>query len=234
MKIPTLRCFVFLAGCWALGAAAAAAQDLRIVTAAADQDREAVLALLDEGIDVNTARPDGVTALLWAAHRDDVELAERLLAAGADVNAADDHGVTALERAAENASLAMVETLLAAGADVDAGADQRAHPPDDRGTDRQRRGGAPAHRGRGGRQRRSDRDREHVADVGGFGTASPGRAAAARRGRRPARLDAQGLHAADVRGPATATSPPRRRSSRPAATSTSRAPTVPTCCRSRS
>ncbi len=118
--IPTLRYLVFLAAFCAFGAAAAAAQDLRIVTAAADQDPDSVLALLDQGVDPNAARPDGATALLWAAHWDDVELVERLLRAGADVNAADDHGVTPLERAAENASVAMVEMLLAAGADVHA------------------------------------------------------------------------------------------------------------------
>ena len=118
--IPTLRCLVVLVALWAFGAATAAAQDLRIVTAAADQDRAAVLALLDEGVDVDAARPDGATALLWAAHWDDVELVERLLRAGADVNAADDHGVTPLERAAENASVVAVERLLAAGADVNA------------------------------------------------------------------------------------------------------------------
>ena len=118
--IPTLRHLVFLAAFCAFGAAAAAAQDLRIVTAAADQDPESVLALLDQGVDPNAARPDGATALLWAAHWDDVELVERLLRSGADVNAADDHGVTPLERAAENASVAMVEMLLAAGADVHA------------------------------------------------------------------------------------------------------------------
>ena len=101
-----------------VGATAAAAQDERLVAASASQDREVVLALLDEGVDVNQARADGTTALLWAAHWDDVELAERLLAGGADVNAADDRGVTSLERAAENASLAMVETLLTAGADA--------------------------------------------------------------------------------------------------------------------
>ena len=109
----------FLIAFLAVGATTAAAQqDSRLVTAAADQDREAVLTLLAEGVDVNAARADGTAALLWAAHWDDVELAERLLAAGADVNAADDRGVTALERASENASLAMVERLLAAGADA--------------------------------------------------------------------------------------------------------------------
>ena len=110
---------LFLVG-WAVGAAPAAGQDYRLIAAVASQDREAAYALLDEGVDVNAARADGATALLWAAHWDDVELVERLLAAGANVHAADDHGVTALERAAENASLAMVETLLAAGASANA------------------------------------------------------------------------------------------------------------------
>ncbi len=114
----------FLAACLvaAAGVATLAAQapDLRLVTAVADQDRAAALALLDEGVDINLARADGATALLWAAHLDDIEIAERLIAAGADVNRADDHGVTPLERAAENASLPMIETLLAAGADANA------------------------------------------------------------------------------------------------------------------
>ena len=97
--------------------ATADAQDLRLVTAAAEQDADAVLALLGEGVDVNTAWADGSTALLWAAHWNDLDMADRLLSAGADVNARDDHGVTALERAAENASRQMVERLLASGAD---------------------------------------------------------------------------------------------------------------------
>ena len=99
---------------------AVAAQDLRLVTAAADQDAAAVRALLAEGVDVNMARADGATAILWAAHRDDLDTVARLLDAGADVNTADDHGVTPLERAAENASAAMVGALLAAGADANA------------------------------------------------------------------------------------------------------------------
>ena len=100
--------------------ATVAAQDLRLVTAAADQDAAALQALLAEGVDVNTARADGATAILWAAHRDDLDTVAQLLDAGADVNTADDHGVTPLERAAENASAAMVGALLAAGADANA------------------------------------------------------------------------------------------------------------------
>jgi len=96
----------------------AAAQDLRLVTAAAGQDAGRVATLLADDLDPNTARADGATALLWAAHWNDLHTADLLLAAGADPDAADDHGVTPLERAAENASLPMVERLLAAGADA--------------------------------------------------------------------------------------------------------------------
>ena len=89
----------------AAGSAAAAAPDLRLVEAMAERDTARVRALLAEaGLDVNAARADGATALLWAAHWDDGEAIELLLDAGADVNAADDHGVTPLARACENAS----------------------------------------------------------------------------------------------------------------------------------
>ena len=118
----TVRLLITVCLFVATGVATVVAQapDLRLVTAVADRDRAAVLALLDEGVDVTLARADGATALLWAAHLDDLEITERLIAAGADVNAADDHGVTPLERAAENASLSMIEMLLAAGAHANA------------------------------------------------------------------------------------------------------------------
>ena len=101
-------------------AAAAAGPDLRLVGAAAGQDRAAVRALIQEGVDVDAARADGATALLWAAHWNDREMVELLLDAGADVNAAEDHGVTPLARACENASADVVERLLAAGAEPNA------------------------------------------------------------------------------------------------------------------
>lgn len=112
-----LICFV-LAACVLASPTPAVAQDLRLVTAVADQETGRVAALLADGVDPNTARADGATALLWAAHWNDLPAADLLLAAGADPDAADDHGVTPLERAAENASLPMVERLLAAGADA--------------------------------------------------------------------------------------------------------------------
>ena len=102
---------------WAVSLGTAAGQDLRLVNAAAEEDGRAVRVLVGQGIDVNTARADGATALLWAAHWDDLDTAAVLLRAGANVNAVDGHGVTPLDRAAENASIAMVQTLLTAGAD---------------------------------------------------------------------------------------------------------------------
>ena len=101
-----------------VGAPVAAQQDDRLVRAARQQDAAGVRQLLDAGMDVNAARADGVTALLWAAHWDDQATADLLLAAGADPDAADDQGVTPLVRAAENASLPLVSKLLAAGADA--------------------------------------------------------------------------------------------------------------------
>jgi ankyrin repeat protein len=115
-----------LAGLWVLpllsaaSLAIAAGPDLRLVNAAAEQDTVAVRALLKQGVDVNAARADGATALLWAAHFNDRETVDLLLGAGAKVNAADDHGVTPLSQACENTNLPMVEKLLEAGANSNA------------------------------------------------------------------------------------------------------------------
>jgi ankyrin repeat protein len=107
--------------CWAANAATAAEPDVRIVEAAARQDTTAVRSLLKQrGVNVNVARADGATALLWAAHWNDLQTVDVLLKAGANVNAADDHGVTPLAQACENASTALVEKLLQAGANPNA------------------------------------------------------------------------------------------------------------------
>lgn len=108
--VAVALCLVGSSGGWA------AEPDLRLVNAAAAQDKAAARTLVKQGVNVNTARADGATALLWAAHWDDLELVDLLLKAGANVNAADDHGVTALTRAAENSSPAVIERLLKAGA----------------------------------------------------------------------------------------------------------------------
>jgi ankyrin repeat protein len=101
-------------------AAFAAGSDMRLIEAAKNQDRAAVLTLVKEHADVNAVWGDGSTALHWAAHWDDVETAALLLAAGAHVNAATDLGISPLWAACETGSARMVEKLLAAGADANA------------------------------------------------------------------------------------------------------------------
>ena len=76
-------------------------------------------ALLSQRTDVNTRADDGSTALLWAAHWNDVAVAESLVRAGADPNAANDFGMTPLSRACTNGSAPLVDLLLKAGARPD-------------------------------------------------------------------------------------------------------------------
>ena len=47
------------------------------------QHRKTFLELLGKPIDVNAAQVDGMTALHWAAHHDDLEAVRQLLKAGA-------------------------------------------------------------------------------------------------------------------------------------------------------
>ena len=98
------------AGSWLLGivlllalifglvAAADAARDLPLVEAARAADADAVRALLDRQVDVNTAETDGTTALHWAAYKGDVETAQLLLDAGADVETPNRPTATASRR----------------------------------------------------------------------------------------------------------------------------------------
>ena len=72
---------------------------------------------LSQHVNVNQAQPDGMTALHWAAYRDDLETAKLLVNAKADVKAANHYSVTPLSLACTNGNSAMVELLLAAGAD---------------------------------------------------------------------------------------------------------------------
>ena len=128
LETGRLTTLCLLVGLTMPGQAFAAGPDLRLVEAMAERDSAFVRSLLDEGADADSARADGVTALIWAAHWDDGEAAEWLLRAGADVNAADDRGVTALARACENASSSMAARLLDAGADPNSGQDSGLTP----------------------------------------------------------------------------------------------------------
>lgn len=99
-------------------ALSAASLDPRVPNAAMQGDKDGVVSLLKEKADVNAAQGDGMTALHWAAFRDDVDLARVLIEAGASAKAATrDGGLTPLSMAATNGSAAMIELLLKAGAD---------------------------------------------------------------------------------------------------------------------
>ncbi len=89
-----------------------------LADALARGDKAAALQLLAEGADVNEAQPDGMTALHWAALRNDDEIAELLLARGADPGAVTRLGsYTPLHVAAEAGAHAVVDRLLRAGVD---------------------------------------------------------------------------------------------------------------------
>ncbi len=102
-----------------VAAQAAPASSAEVAEAAARGDRDTVRALLKDGADVNSAQGDGMTALHWAAMKDDVALAEMLLYAGANVKATTRlGGYTPLMLAAKNGNAPMLRALITAGAGV--------------------------------------------------------------------------------------------------------------------
>ena len=92
-----------------------------IADAAERGDTDGVRALLKQAADVNAAQADGMTALHWAAMRDDAGLAQMLLYAGASVTATTRiNAYTPLLLAAKNGNRAVMDPLLKAGADANA------------------------------------------------------------------------------------------------------------------
>ena len=107
----------------------AAAADSPVADAAVRGDVAAVRGLLERGADVQTARPDGMTALHWAAMRSDVEMAEMLLYAGANIEATTRIGQhTPLHVAGRSGQAEVVQALLEAGADPHAASSSGATP----------------------------------------------------------------------------------------------------------
>lgn len=89
-----------------------------LADAAMQGNRAVVRSLLKQRVDVNAAQGDGMTALHWAAFRDDLEMLELLLAAGANVQSVTRVGaITPLLIACTNGSPAALKALLKAGAD---------------------------------------------------------------------------------------------------------------------
>ena len=103
-----------------LGRGVAAESGSALADAARIRDIRAVRAHLDKRADVNGRSHDGSTALLWAAHWNDLETADLVIRAGANVNLTNDLRMTPLSLACTNRSATLVERLLAAGADPNA------------------------------------------------------------------------------------------------------------------
>jgi len=93
--------------------------DATVADAAQQGDRAAVRTLLKQAADVNAAQGDGMTALHWAAMKNDADLAQTLLYAGANVKATTRIGsYTPLILAARGGYAAVMEPLIKSGADV--------------------------------------------------------------------------------------------------------------------
>jgi len=106
-------------GAIALTAMLHAAASAPVADAAMDGNRDAVKALLKQAADVNAAQGDGMTALHWAAMKNDADLVQTLLYAGANAKATTRIGAyTPLLLAAKSGNAEVIEPLVKAGADV--------------------------------------------------------------------------------------------------------------------
>jgi ankyrin repeat protein len=97
------------------GLAVAASSDA--ADAAQRKDLAALESLVAKRADLNTAQPDGTTALHWAAHWNDARTVAMLLRAGANPKAVNRYGASPLSEAVVSGSAAMIQSLLDAGAD---------------------------------------------------------------------------------------------------------------------
>ena len=88
-----------------------------LADAAEKSDRATVRKLLKQRVDVNAPQVDGMTALHWATHLDDLEMARLLIKSSANPAATNRYGVAPLSLACANGNTELVEALLAAGAD---------------------------------------------------------------------------------------------------------------------
>ena len=115
-----LVCVWLACGPWTTGLRAAET-NAALPNAAKSQDWETVGVLVRQAVDVDSAQPDGATALHWAAYWNDRDTLDLLIAAGANLDAQNDYGATPLWAACANRQGAIVERLLDAGANANLG-----------------------------------------------------------------------------------------------------------------
>lgn len=84
-------------------------------------DCDRVVALLNEGADINSLDKHGQTALMNVAYRGDLALVELLIKEGAELNHSAKYRLTALMLAVINSHKEIVKALVEAGADTERG-----------------------------------------------------------------------------------------------------------------
>lgn len=97
-----------------------------LVSMIASGQREAVLVMINDGVDVNAAQSDGTTALMYAAHQNDLQLVKALVSAGASVKQVNDYGASVISEASisgtsgsgASAGTDILKILLEHGADA--------------------------------------------------------------------------------------------------------------------
>ncbi len=97
---------------------AASAQE-SLIELIKDKRSADALELIESGVDVNSAQPDGSTALMYATYNVDHKLVDSLRAAGAEADVTNNYGSTPLAEAAKLNDAELVRKLLDAGADPD-------------------------------------------------------------------------------------------------------------------
>jgi len=93
------------------------AGDNLLVSAARDNDAQAVRALIAKRSNVNAPARDGSTALLWAVYNSNLEMTRALIAAGAAVNTPNKFGITPLLQASRTGDAPIIDALVKAGAE---------------------------------------------------------------------------------------------------------------------
>lgn len=89
-----------------------------LITAAERGDTGRVLALLESGVDINTADGKGRTAILAATHSNKPDTVKALISAGADLNLRDHRNDNPLLYAGAEGKLEIVKLMVEAGADT--------------------------------------------------------------------------------------------------------------------
>ena len=96
-----------------------AANQAPVADAAEQGNKTLVRTLIQQSANVNAAQGDGMTALHWAAMKDDAAIAQMLIEAKANLNPTTRLGsFTPLHLAAKNGNASVAEVLVKAGADI--------------------------------------------------------------------------------------------------------------------